>query len=41
VVVKNDRIVDLIKVEGRPHRLAVDPMTADVYTSSTVATRPG
>ena len=38
-VMKNDQIVDVIKVEGRPHGLAVDPMTGDVYTSSTVATR--
>lgn len=40
-IMKNDQIVDLIKVEGRPHGLAVDPATGDVYTSSTVATRPG
>jgi WD40 repeat protein len=40
-VLKNDQIVDMIKVEGRPHGLAVDPTTGDVYTSSTVATRPG
>jgi outer membrane protein assembly factor BamB len=40
-VMKNDQIVDVIKVEGRPHGLAVDPATGDVYTSSTVATRPG
>lgn len=40
-VIKNDQIVDMIKVEGRPHGLAVDPTTGDVYTSSTVATRPG
>jgi streptogramin lyase len=40
-VLKNDQIVDFIKVEGRPHGLAVDPTTGDVYTSSTVATRPG
>ena len=40
-LLKNDQIVDLIKVEGRPHGLAVDPTTGDVYTSSTVATRPG
>ena len=40
-VLKNDQIVDVIKVEGRPHGLAVDPVTGDVYTSSTVATRPG
>jgi len=41
VVMKDDQIVDVIKVEGRPHGLAVDPATGDVYTSSTVATRPG
>ena len=41
VVMKDDQIVDVIKVEGRPHGLAVDPTTGDVYTSSTVATRPG
>ena len=40
-VLRNDQIVDVIKVEGRPHGLAVDPTTGDVYTSSTVATRPG
>jgi DNA-binding beta-propeller fold protein YncE len=41
VVMKDGQIVDVIKVEGRPHGLAVDPTTGDVYTSSTVATRPG
>jgi DNA-binding beta-propeller fold protein YncE len=40
-VLKNDQLADVIKVEGRPHGLAVDPTTGDVYTSSTVATRPG
>jgi len=40
-VLKNDQIVDFIKVEGRPHGLAVDPTTGDIYTASTVATRPG
>jgi DNA-binding beta-propeller fold protein YncE len=40
-ILKNDQIVDFIKVEGRPHGMAVDPTTGDVYTSSTVATRPG
>lgn len=34
-VFKNDQMVDVIKVEGRPHGLAVDPATGDVYTSST------
>jgi len=41
VLMKNGHIVDVVKVEGRPHGLAVDPATGDVYTSSTVATRPG
>jgi DNA-binding beta-propeller fold protein YncE len=40
-VMRNAQLVDVIKVEGRPHGLAVDPTTGDVYTSSTVATRPG
>jgi hypothetical protein len=40
-VLKNDQLADVIKVEGRPHGLGVDPTTGDVYTSSTVATRPG
>jgi sugar lactone lactonase YvrE len=39
-ILKNDQVVDFIKVEGRPHGMAVDPTTGDVYTSSTVATRP-
>jgi hypothetical protein len=39
-VFKNDQLVDVIKVEGRPHGLSVDPVTADVYTSSTVAEVP-
>jgi sugar lactone lactonase YvrE len=34
-VLRNDQIVDVIKVEGRPHGLGVDPVTGDVYTSST------
>jgi DNA-binding beta-propeller fold protein YncE len=36
-VIRNDQIVDVIKVDGRPHGLAVDPSTGDVYTSSTNA----
>ncbi len=40
-VIRNDQITDVIKVEGRPHGLGVDPTTGEVYTSSTVATRPG
>lgn len=36
-VIRNDQIVDVIKVDGRPHGLSVDPSTGDVYTSSTNA----
>jgi streptogramin lyase len=39
-ILKEGRIVDAIHVEGRPHGLAVDPTTLDVYTSSSVATNP-
>ena len=34
-VFRNDELVDVIKVDGRPHGLTVDPSTGDVYTSST------
>jgi sugar lactone lactonase YvrE len=34
-VIRNDQIADVIKVEGRPHGLAVDPSNGDIYTSST------
>ena len=34
-VIRNDQIVDVIKVEGRPHGLTLDPSTGDIYTSST------
>ena len=36
-VLRQDQIVEVIKVDGRPHGLAVDPKTGDVYTSSTLA----
>lgn len=36
-LIRNDQIVDVIKVDGRPHGLSVDPSTGDVYTSSTNA----
>jgi len=36
-VIRNDQIVDVIKVDGRPHGLSVDPASGDVYTSSTNA----
>ena len=36
-LIRNDQIVDVIKVDGRPHGLTVDPATGDVYTSSTNA----
>jgi hypothetical protein len=39
-VIKNDQIVDVIKVEGRPHGLSVDPITGDVYTSSSNGDMP-
>ena len=37
VVIRNDQIADVIKVDGRPHGLALDPSTGDIYTSSTNA----
>jgi len=36
-VIRNDQIADVIKVEGRPHGLALDSATGDIYTSSTNA----
>jgi len=39
-VFRNDQIVDVIKVEGRPHGLSVDPVTGDVYTSSSNGDAP-
>jgi streptogramin lyase len=36
-LIRNDQIADVIKVDGRPHGLSVDPTTGDVYTSSTNA----
>jgi hypothetical protein len=39
-VFRNDQIADLVKVEGRPHGLAVDTVTGDIYTSSTVSESP-
>jgi DNA-binding beta-propeller fold protein YncE len=36
-VIRNDQIADVIKVDGRPHGLSLDPATGDVYTSSTNA----
>ena len=39
-VFKNDQIVDVIKVEGRPHGLSVDPSNGDVYTSSSNGDSP-
>ena len=36
-LIRNDQIIDVIKVDGRPHGLSVDPATGDVYTSSTNA----
>lgn len=39
-VIRNDQIVDVIKVDGRPHGLGVDLTTGDVYTSSTQPNTP-
>ncbi len=39
-ILKEGRIVDVIRVEGRPHGLGIDPTTLDVYTSSSVKTSP-
>ncbi len=39
-VLRNDQIVDVIKVDGRPHGLTVDPATGDVYTASTQPNTP-
>ena len=36
-LIRNDQIADVIKADGRPHGLSVDPATGDVYTSSTNA----
>jgi streptogramin lyase len=36
-VLRQDQIVDVVKVDGRPHGLAVDPGSGDIYTSSTLA----
>ncbi len=39
-VLKDGAILDVIRVEGRPHGLAVDPATLEVYTSSSIRTSP-
>jgi sugar lactone lactonase YvrE len=39
-VVKNGKIWDVIKVDGRPHGLAIDPTNGDVYTTSSVKDSP-
>jgi peptidylamidoglycolate lyase len=39
-ILKEGKILDVIHVEGRPHGLAVDPTTLDVYTASSVRTSP-
>ena len=36
-VLRQDQIVDVVKVDGRPHGLAVDSRNGDIYTSSTLA----
>jgi len=39
-IMKDGAMVDVIRVEGRPHGLAVDPATMAVYTSSSIRTSP-
>jgi DNA-binding beta-propeller fold protein YncE len=39
-ILKDGAMVDVIRVEGRPHGLGVDPTTLDVYTSSSIRTSP-
>jgi peptidylamidoglycolate lyase len=39
-ILKDGKILDVIHVEGRPHGMAVDPTTLDVYTSSSVGQAP-
>lgn len=39
-ILRDGRIKDVIRVEGRPHGLAVDATTGDVYTSSSIRTSP-
>jgi sugar lactone lactonase YvrE len=39
-IMKEGKILDVVHVEGRPHGLAVDPATLDIYTSSSVGTAP-
>ena len=39
-VLKEGKILDVIRVDGRPHGLALDPTTLDVYTASSVKTSP-
>jgi sugar lactone lactonase YvrE len=40
MILRDGKIIDAIHVEGRPHGMAVDPTTLDVYTSSSVAQSP-
>jgi DNA-binding beta-propeller fold protein YncE len=39
-VLKEGKMWDVIHVEGRPHGLAVDPSTGDIYTTSSIAATP-
>jgi DNA-binding beta-propeller fold protein YncE len=39
-VLRNGAIADVIRVGNRPHGLAVDPRTGDVYVASTVPGAP-
>ncbi|MBI2150131.1 MAG: hypothetical protein HYU27_05950 [Acidobacteria bacterium] len=39
-ILKDGKIHDVIRVEGRPHGLGIDPVTLDVYTASSVKASP-
>jgi peptidylamidoglycolate lyase len=39
-ILKEGKILDVVHVEGRPHGLSIDPVTFDIYTSSSVAKSP-
>lgn len=39
-ILKEGKILDVVHVDGRPHGLGVDPVTLDIYTSSSVGTAP-
>jgi hypothetical protein len=39
-ILKEGKILDVVHVDGRPHGLGLDPVTLDLYTSSSVGTAP-